>query len=72
MDEPTDLGTYLGCLHREIPVTLDDGSNARGMEYDMTEQMGQCVEWYQECAGKMATKLQKVDTPFHPVLWGGG
>ena len=70
MDDPTPLGTCLGCQHNEIKVTLDDGSTVRGMEWDMTSQMRQCVELYQQCAGPNAPKLKIVDSSFHPVLRG--
>jgi len=70
LDEPTSMGLFLGCNHREITVYPDGVTPVRGIEYDMRDSMKQCVEAYQKVAGNYSTKLKHADTPHHPLLWG--
>ena len=70
LDEPTSMGLFLGCNHREITVYPDGTTPVRGIEYDMRDSMRQCVEAYQKVAGNYSTKLKHAETPHHPILWG--
>ena len=69
LEDPTPVGRCLGCKHNEITVYPEGKPPARGLEYDMTDFMGQVIEAYQKCAGSYGSKLRPVDTPFHPILW---
>ena len=42
MDPPTNMGQYLGCMHRPFEITVN-GKLIRGMEYDMEEYLRTAV-----------------------------
>ena len=63
VDPPTPLGQYLGCDHEQFSFTLPCGRKARGVRYNMSHFIEQCVERYLSLA-PAGTKLKTVSTPF--------
>jgi len=48
-------------------TTESSGKQVRGIEYDMSEFLQSCVTKYLELAGKQASSLKSVQTPFLEV-----
>ena len=68
MDPPTNMGQYLGCMHRPFEITVN-GKLIRGMEYDMEEYLRTAVRQYGEVCLKVTGKTPKLNsavTPFYP------
>ena len=65
------LGQYLGCDHEPFSVVLPNGRKARGVRYNMSHFIEQCVERYLSLA-PAGTKLKKVSTPFIAEVAGVG
>ena len=66
-DEPHPVDLFLGCKHVQFERTLPEcGKKVRGIEYDMSEFMQQCVDVYVKLAGPRGAGLRQVDTPFLP------
>ena len=68
MDPPTNMGQYLGCMHRPFEITVD-GKLIRGVEYDMEEYLRTAVKQYGEVCLKVTGKTPKLNsavTPFYP------
>ena len=64
--EPEPSGLFLGCIHKDIEVTLPDGTKARGKEYDSEALLRDCVSLYKELSLGITghePKIQHVDTP---------
>ena len=50
IEPPTPFGLYLGVKQHLVDMTLPDGSQAKGMEYEMSDFLRQCVQKYRELA----------------------
>ena len=64
LEDPHPLGRCLGCQHQESTATLDNGTVARVISYDMTDFVRSCVDRYTEVAGGDTGYLKTVPTPF--------
>ena len=64
MEEPTPVGSFLGCNHIRTEVTLPNGKKGVMMKYEMRNFMKSCVDKYMELAP--GARLRPVDTPFLP------
>ena len=64
MEDPTPLGTFLGCEHKREEFVMADGTKAIRMSYKMEQFMRSCVERY--CQHAPGVRLSIVDTPFLP------
>ena len=65
MDDPTEPGKFLGCMHRHSTKTSPiTGKPVKTIEYDMEEFFSSCVDRYCELAGVQRSKLKKRHTPF--------
>ena len=63
IEPPTPFGLYLGVRQHMTDMTLPDGSRVRGMEYEMTDFLKQCVQKYRELADFQGD-FPQVGTPF--------
>jgi len=63
MDDPSEVGAYLGCSHLLKEEKCKDGTNVRVMEYNMEPFLEQCIASYISLTGSSAN-LTKVTTPF--------
>ena len=62
-DEPHEVDMFLGCKHVQFERTLPEtGKKVRGIEYDMSDFLMQCVERYKELTN--VKTLRKASTPF--------
>ena len=74
MDDPTPLGQYLGCNHKQSTFTLPNGVQARAVEYDMEDFLDSCVSRYIDLATQIQgtePKIRTVATPFLEDTSGG-
>ena len=74
MDDPTPLGQYLGCNHKQSTITLPNGVKANAIEYDMEDFRDSCVSRYVDLATEItgtAPKIRPVATPFLEDSPGG-
>ena len=62
LGDPEPLNQFLGCNHIEEKKQVS-GRAVRGVRYDMSKFLGQCIETYKELAGPEWV-LKHADTPF--------
>ena len=60
MEDPTPLGTFLGCEHKREEFVMADGTKAIRMSYKVEQFMRSCVERY--CQHAPGVRLRIVDT----------
>ena len=67
LDEPTDMGRFLGCEHKRVTRTSPlTGKKVSAIEYDMSEFLDACVEVYckEFQVDRSTLSKKKVNTPF--------
>ena len=67
MGETEPTGLFLGCLHKRFERTRPDGTQVKGIEYDMESYLKSAVEHYEEVYQKLTGQncvLKPVKTPF--------
>ena len=67
LEDPTDIGLYLGCLHEKFEIETSDQRKIRGIRYNTEDYLRSTVEKYCTKAENITgqkVKLKRVATPF--------
>ena len=68
MGTPDPPGLFLGCIHEPFELTLSDGTNLRGMRYNMSSYLRDTVQQYKDLVKRVTGKEPILKHAEHPFL----